>query len=132
MVVAAYKSNTTIPDLKGWESLKNGDYRIEYPRGMKICENNLLKMIKPDRLTSIKDTAGGLGRLILKRTDLYIDDVNSVTPLLQLTRNKYQGQIQQAGIMTKVPLYMFVHKQNEFLIPDLTRTIKTIKVGTGI
>ncbi|MFT5701144.1 MAG: polar amino acid transport system substrate-binding protein [Desulforhopalus sp.] len=127
MIVAAYKADLSIPKLNGWESLNNTDYSVAYPRGMKICENNLQEVIKPERLSNITETYQGLQMLALKRIDLYIDDVNSVSPFLKNGRNKIKGMVHLAGIMQEVPLYMYVHKKHKSLAPKLAEVIREIK-----
>ncbi|WP_136810160.1 hypothetical protein [Desulfosediminicola flagellatus] len=127
MTVGAYTTDPSIPELNGWESLKNTEYVVQYPRGMKICENNLSKVVKAGRLTDITETSQGLQMLALKRTDLYVDDVNSVIPFLKNGTYNLQGKVHLAGIMQEVPLYMYVHKRHTSLVPQLADAIKEIK-----
>ena len=127
MTVAAYKADSLIPELKGWESLQNTAYRIEYPRGMKICEDNLLKMVKPRFLSSATETSQGLQKLSMKRIDLYIDDLYLILPYLKDKKYNLGDKLFQAGVMEKVPLYMYVHKKNKPLVPQITQSIKTVK-----
>ena len=127
MTVAAYTTDISIGELNGWKSLKNTNYLVEYPRGMKICESNLTKVIKPEFLSTISETSPGLEKLIRKRTDIYIDDVNSVLPLLHLHSSELQEKIHLAGIMEAVPLYMYVHKKHASLAPQLASILRELK-----
>lgn len=127
MTVVAYTSKTSIPELNGWESLRNTGYFAVYPRGMKICEINLSKTVEPERLSNVTETVQGLRRLVRKRIDVYVDDMNAVLPMLQNEKNKFQGDVRVAGIMQEVPLYMYVHKKHKALVPKLSEVIKTVK-----
>ncbi len=99
MTVAAYKADKSIEELNDWESLRSTDYFIEYPRGMKICERNLEEVVNAGRLSNITMTSQGLKKLIAKRTDIYVDDVNSVIPYLNNERYGFHGKVHFAGTM---------------------------------
>ncbi len=127
MIVAAYKANPSIPVLNGWKDLKNTDYRVEYPRGMKICEINLSKVVKSERLSTITKTSQGLQKLAIGRIDIYIDDEASIAPVLNNKKFELKGKIHTAGIMQKTPLYMYIHKKHKNLIPKLEASIRDLK-----
>jgi hypothetical protein len=127
MKVVAYKRDPSMPDLSGWESLRNSDYLVGYPRGMKACENNLLVNVKADRQAPGSSTYQGLRKLALGRMDYYVDDAHSIRPFLESSKYEWRGAVHFAGIMQEVPLYMYVHKKHKSLIPTLADTIRKIK-----
>ena len=61
------------------------------------------------------------------RIDLYVDDMNSVNPILYNNEYNLEDKIHVAGIMEEVPLYMYVHKKHRSLIPKLEDAIKEVK-----
>ena len=127
LTVMAYSTDPYIIFNNGWESLSGTKLRIEYPRGMKICENNLPKFVAEEYLSAVSETSQGLRRLDADRIDIYVDDRNSAIPIINDPSYDLQGQIYQAGIMDQVPLYMYVHKSKKTLIPLLEDTIRTLR-----
>ena len=127
MNVVAYATKSSISDLNGWESLRGRDYRVEYPRGMKISQDNLSKVVETDKLSEISEASQALKKLIANRIDVYIDDDIVITPLLRNPEFKKQGKIRTVGIMESVPLYMYVHKKHESVIPQLMESIRAVK-----
>ncbi|MBM9520836.1 hypothetical protein JWG39_13515 [Desulforhopalus vacuolatus] len=108
MTVAAYTANPSAPSLEGWESLRGTKYQIDYPRGMQICEINLSFVVRAEQLDTVTKSIQGLQMLAAKRIDLYIDDVNSVAPILNDPAVGGPGAIYEAGIMEVAPLYMYI------------------------
>lgn len=127
MVVVAYTTNPSLPELKGWSSLENSEYTVEYPFGMKICENNLAKVLPADQIFSIKESLQGLERLVVGRTDLYIDDVNSTTPIIENSEHGLKSKVRIAGVMESTPLYMYIHSSHGKLKEKLEIIIKELK-----
>lgn len=127
MTVVAYAADPEIKGLKGWESLRGTEFQIEYPRGMKICELNLPKIVKKEFLHSISGSYQGLARLAEKRTDLYIDDLNSASPIINNPELGLKDKINIAGVMASAPLYMFVHKRHRGKVARLANIIRAIK-----
>ena len=127
MSVIAYTADPSISGLSGWESLRNTEYNVGYPHGMKICENNLSKVVKAERLFNVTETVHGLRMAASGRIDLYVDDMNSVNPILYNNEYNLEDKIHVAGIMEEVPLYMYVHKKHRSLIPKLEDAIKEVK-----
>ena len=127
MVVAAYASDPSIKGLDGWQSLRNSDFLVEYPRGMKLCELNLAKVVRPDLLRAINESYQGLARLAKKRIDIYVEDVNSTSPLIENPDFQFKSQVHVAGVMQETPLYMYVHKKYSAIVPELAGTIRSMK-----
>ena len=127
MSVISYTADPSTSGLSDWESLRNTEYKVGYPKGMKICENNLLKVVKAERLFKVTETSHGLRMLAAGRIDLYVDDLNSANPILLNNEYDLKDKIHVAGIMEEVPLYMYVHKKHRSLIPKLEYAIKAVK-----
>ncbi len=114
-------------DLNGWDSLKETDYKVEYPHGVVISEINLKKVVKPKNLTNVTTAEQGIKKLMLGRTDLYIGDDLVVYPLLESLKTEYDVEVFKAGIMKVVPLYMYIHEKNAFMEPIFSQVIKDMK-----
>lgn len=125
--VSAYATETTIASLNGWQSLVGTDYKVEYPRGVILSEINLKKVVDPNKLTSIVTAEQGLRRLLLNRTDIYIDDDLLVLPLLIGSEEFNNGKVHKVGPMASVPLYMYIHQKNSALEPRLSKVIKEVR-----
>lgn len=126
--LAAYAVKPGI-QLEGWESFKDTDYLVEYRRGTKIVEVGLTPFVLPGNLSEITTTEQGLKRLILDRTDIYVDVVDTVTGVLkELNSDKYDpSSVYQAGIMAKTTLHLYLHKKHAALVPKVNETLKAIK-----
>jgi len=127
MTVAAYKAVPSMPDLNGWESLKNTHYLVDYPKGMKVCETTLSIVVKAEQISTSTNTWHGIQKLALKRIDYYIDDLNSISPILRNKSDKLKDKVFFAGVMQKTLLYMYVHKKHKSLAPEIAEMIKKIK-----
>lgn len=127
MDVVAYAVDPTIPVLDSWSSLENSGYTVEFPNGMKVCENALSHVLPDHQILSIKNSIQGLERLLAKRTDLYIDDLNSTTPIIENEEYGFKNKVRVAGVMGSAPLYMYIHKSHRNLKAQLERTIKELK-----
>lgn len=122
----AFTANTSIPQLSGWESLKGKNYKVEHRRGIKICESNLPKVVINKNLSNVTNSSQGLKKLIIKRTDLFIDEETGILTLLQSPEFK-NSNIRIAGIMKTFPVYSYIHKKNAFLVPKMNEIIKIMK-----
>jgi hypothetical protein len=115
--------------LNGWKSLKNTDYRVEYRRGAKQPEAALTEIIKPENLSNITTTEQGLKKLILGRTDIYVDTVYVVSE--NLSRLDSTGfsthKVYQAGIMVSENTYVYMHKRHSALVPKIAKVLKEMK-----
>ncbi len=129
--ILAYTINPSIPELNGWDSLKGKHYSIEYPRGSKICEDNLKRVVKKENLTNISEASLGLKKLIAGRTDLYID--GDIVTLALLTTQEFKtpifdgSKVRIAGKMVSVPLYFYVHKKHKKLTLNIADIIEKMK-----
>lgn len=126
LTLGAYAKYQSIT-LDNWDALERSSYKIGYPMGVKICENNLIPLIPQGRLTSVKNAKIGLKMLQDGRVDVYVDDINAVEPMLRTAETDYGKGIYFAGIMTQEPLYLYVSEKHRALIPKLNKAIKAVK-----
>ncbi len=126
MNFSAFAVQDSIPQLKGWESLKGTNYRVDYTRGIKIFENNLPKIVKKENLSDVAEPAQGLKKLVSGRTDLFAEEESTVLTLLQ-TPEFRDRKIRIVGVMESVPFYPCLHKKHAALAPKMAEIIKAMK-----
>lgn len=115
--------------LEGWESLRDTTYKVEYRLGGKRPGIVLPQLVDSDHLSSIPKMEQGLKKLLLGRTDVYID-VGSITleAIRELERSQPRAAaIYEAGIMESFTSHAFLHKKNAALALRLSETLKTMK-----
>jgi polar amino acid transport system substrate-binding protein len=123
---SAFAVKDSIPQLKGWESLKGTDYRVGYRRGSKTSESNLSKVVSMENLSDVTEPAQGLKKLVSGRTDLFVDEESGILTLLQTPEFK-ESKIRSAGIMESFPVYPYLHKEHAALAPQMAEIIKAMK-----
>ncbi len=121
----AYATNQKIV-LNGWQSLQNTDLRVEYPRGIKICELMLPRYVKAENLSTIERAEQGLKKLLVNRTDIFIYTENAVEELQKKPQFKYSG-LQKVGLMEKVTAHAYLHEKHHHLLPALEKSLKKMK-----
>jgi len=119
---------TTAPDIKlnGWESLIGTDYRVEYTRGAKICEINLRRVVKKEKLSQANHWSSGLNKLVKGRSDIFVEPERTVVNALKTDDFKNSG-IKIAGLMEEVSIYAFLYKKHKTLEPKLSAALKEMK-----
>jgi hypothetical protein len=110
--------------LNGWGSLQNTDYTVEYRRGAKVAETGLSAIVKPGKLSHIATPEQGLKKLILGRTDIYVDQEAVVTETL---RKLAPSSVYQAGIMYTGNSHVYLHKRHATLAPKIAAVLKEMK-----
>lgn len=106
---SAFTAKDSIPPLKGWDSLKGTNYKVEYRRGVMICEVNLSKIMGKENLSDVTEPIQGLKKIVSGRTDLFVYDEAWILPLLQTPEFK-DSKIRSVGLMESVHLYPYLHK----------------------
>jgi polar amino acid transport system substrate-binding protein len=126
---------TTLPNLtglNGWNSLQGKTYLIGYPRGSKICHDNLIKAVRPEFLSTCSDASLGLKKLLAGRTDIYMDGDIVTFSLLQSPQFKtppFDGStVRVAGKMETIPLFGYLHKRHAALAKQLADIIQAMKM----
>jgi hypothetical protein len=123
---SAFAAQASIPQLNGWDSLKGTKYRVEYMRGIKICETNLSKVVSKENLSDVTEPAQGLKKILSGRTDLFVDEESAILTLIQTPEFK-ESKIRYAGIMGSDPLYPYLHKKHAALALKMADIIKAMK-----
>lgn len=115
--------------LHGWESLKNTDYAVEYRRGAKVPEAALPAVVRPDKLSDVATTAQGMKKLLMGRTDVYIEqDVVASEAIRKLATEAVDpAALHQAGIMYTGYSYLYLHKKHAALAPKVAEVLKAMK-----
>ena len=116
-------------NLKGWNSLKNTEYRVEYRRGTKIVKEGLTPNVAPRYLSTVATSEQGLKKLIMGRTDLYIDVEDLITEKLgNFDPIKFDSSsVYKAGIMAEDTLHVFLYKTKAALVPKISEVLKMMK-----
>jgi hypothetical protein len=117
--------------LQGWKSLRETEYRVDYRRGIALCELQLPKVIPSGRLSAVSTVHQGIKRLLLQRTDLFIDVDGIVQEyLLSDQFRKISGGrevIYRVGTMEEVSAHAFLHKRHRNLASQLADRLRDMK-----
>lgn len=115
--------------LDGWKSLQNTIYKVEYRRGVMLSESELPRVVASDNLSYVTTAEQGLKKLIMGRTDLYVDvEFTIVEAILALNPDEFDVSVlYQAGIMQKVDAYAYLHKKRAALVPKVIEILKAMK-----
>lgn len=113
--------------LNGWESLKNTNYIVEYRRGAKVPETVLPAVVKTEKLSDITKVEQGLKKLVMGRTDIYVDQEAVVTETLRKLDAVEFAPLYPAGIMSTTDSYVYLHKKHTELIPKIAEVLKAMK-----
>lgn len=128
-VFSAFSSNSTI-SLNGWGSLKNTNYHIEYRRGIKKSSENISAVVPPKRRAIVNSIQGGIKKLVMNRSDIFIDSEDGVFDYLNSDEYKAMSQgrlIYKVGVMEAVTSHFWLHHKHQELAPLLSTTLKEMK-----
>lgn len=116
-------------ELQGWKSLQGTAFRVEYRRGSKLPGFELPKVVAPEHLSKITTVEQGLKKLIMGRSDLYVDSEGLIAETIKsLKRDNFNvSTIYKAGIMQGVNVHVYLHKKHAALVPKVTHALKTLK-----
>lgn len=112
--------------LDSWKSLKNRDFHINYRRGVKLCEEMLLKVVKPENIEAISTAEQGLSKLLAGRTDLYID-IETVIKRAMAKNESARTSLYKAGLLQQITTHPFLHKKHKDLILPLSTVLNSMK-----
>jgi hypothetical protein len=112
--------------LDGWESLKNTDYSVIYTRGIQVCETNLPKFVKPEKLSNVTLAINGLQMVTIGRADLFIDAENNIMYLLDSDELKNSG-LTVVGVMEKFTGHAYLHVKHKELALKLALVLKEMR-----
>lgn len=114
--------------LEGWESLQDTNFRVDYQRGIKGCETNLPRVVKPENLETVPYVVNGLKKLSAGRTDLLIIAEQAALPFLHSEEFKDTG-IRIAGVMEAFTSHLFLHRKHADLAPRLAAVLAEMKAA---
>ena len=102
---------------------------MEYRRGVKLSEGELVKVVAPEHLSNVASVEQGLKKLILGRTDLYVDvEFIIFEAIKRLDPAQFDvSALYQAGIMQEVGAYAYLHKKHAALVPKVAAVLKAMK-----
>lgn len=110
------------------EDMATGKWRVEFRRGVAICEQKLKPLLPADMLSDVTGIEQGLKKLRAGRTDLYCDFDLAVRSGLATPEFKGVGGYREALYLgVGLPLYPYVHKSRGELVPLLARTLREMK-----
>ncbi len=119
-------ANDPTIQLTGWKSLLDTDYKVNYRLGIKGCEENLPKVVSPDRLEGVNSPASGLRKVLAGRADIFIGTTMDVLPVLNAEEFK-NSELREVGIMEQFTAHAFLHKKHKDLVPKLSETLRQLK-----
>jgi len=122
-------SNIPNLSLNSWEDLDNTEYKVEYRRGSKLFRDLLTPRVPTKNLSQVNTTEQGVKKLILGRTDVFVELDFPVTYELQrLDSNRYdRAKIYTVGVLATKPSYLFLHKKHEKLAQKLSLVLREMK-----
>ncbi|MET3130009.1 polar amino acid transport system substrate-binding protein [Oxalobacteraceae bacterium GrIS 1.11] len=115
-----------ISALSGWDSLRGGTYKVEYRRGVMLCERALTPLIPAARLSTVSTVPGGLRKLTWARTDVFIDADRVIQHYLGMDEFK-DAHIVKLGVMENVDFHAYLHKKHGALAASLSQVLRDMK-----
>ena len=126
VATAAYTRRKDIQLAPGWEGLRGTTYRTEYRFGYSITEHKLMAVLPEIHLSAVQTSQTGLRKLVLGRTDLFVDTVEAIEPLLADPEFRDAG-IRVASVLQRAPLYAYLNKKHASLAPRLAVILKKMR-----
>jgi polar amino acid transport system substrate-binding protein len=127
VTAAAYAHKPGIK-VQGWDSLRGTGYRVEYRNGYVVVRQRLESVVAPDNLSSVNRGEQGLRKVMLGRTDLYVDTEEFAQPLLQSEAFRGSG-IYNAGVLERAPTYGYLIKGHEKLALRLAEVLRSMRAS---
>jgi len=118
------------PEMDGWESLKGVSARVECPRGVVACLDNVQRYVPGERIYENDTLEQGLQRLMRGRVDVYIDVSERVEAYLRTrvaTGHAAYAEIHAVGDMEVVKGYLWLHKRHAGLAWHVAETLREMK-----
>ena len=126
VATAAYAKRPDIQLAPGWEGLRGTNYRTEYRFGYSITERKLTAVLPAAHLSAVQTSETGLRKLVLGRTDLFVDTAETIEPLLASPEFRDAG-IRLASVLQRGPLYAYLNKKHAALAPRLAAILKKMR-----
>ncbi|MYM22122.1 hypothetical protein GTP46_05630 [Duganella sp. FT135W] len=122
----AYATRSDIKLEPGYESLRDTSYRIEHRLGYPIMTRKLAAVVAPANLSEVRNAETGLRKLVLGRSDLYVDVEDTVTSLLSWPEFRGVG-IRPVAVMDRGPVHAYLNRRYAQLAPRLGAIIKKMR-----
>lgn len=116
--------------VQGWLGLGQlPGLRVEYRRGAKHAETMLNEMIKPESLDNIATTEQGLRKLVVGRSDIFVEQELVLEPMLARLRQRSHefDDVYRAGLLESVDTYAYLYKEHAALARQLADTLRAMK-----
>ncbi|MFH1873210.1 MAG: hypothetical protein ABIK82_23830 [Pseudomonadota bacterium] len=108
--------------------LQTGQWRVEYRRGVAICEQTLKPLVAAARLSDVTSAAQGLKKLKAGRSELFCDvDISVRNALASAEFKGVTGYRQALDLGVGMPLYPYLHRSRADLAPGLADALKAMK-----
>lgn len=122
----AYAKRPDIELAPGWQSLRDTAYRVEYRFGYPIIERRLKEVVPEERLSGVRNADTGLHKLLLGRSDIYVDVEDVVEQ--QLTKPEFRDQgLRRVATLQRGPIHGYLHQRHALLVPRLAAIIKKMR-----
>ncbi|WP_171013752.1 transporter substrate-binding domain-containing protein [Chitinivorax sp. B] len=105
--------------LNGWESLR--PYRLGFVKGIKIVEANTVGM----KIEPVPTLSQAFDKLELGRSDLVL--VNRLSGVAMQQQKGMTDITQLMPALASFPVFHYVHKKHEALIPQLTEVMRRLE-----
>lgn len=125
-VVAIY-SNDEHLNVVSWEDLKG--LNIGYRRGVRVVENELIKVFKKSDLIQFTDVPDALKKLSMKRLDAYIGIESLTDEYLMRQPEIITSKISKAQKSKKDSAHIFLGENVSFLAPEISIALKKMKLS---
>lgn len=124
--IGAYAKRPEIRLRPGWEGLRDSPYRVEYRFGYAIIPRRLATVIPAAQISDTRDALSGLRKLIIGRSDVYVDFIDIVDTLLAHPEFRDSG-VHQVALMERSPFHTFLNKKHAELAPRLSQVLKKMR-----
>lgn len=114
----------------GWKSLANQpQLSVEYRRGSKHAETMLKEVVSAEKLNNIATTEQGLRKLVVGRSDIFVEQALVLEPMLAHLRqgNPQFDNVYRAGLLESVDTYAYLYKEHAALARQLADTLRVMK-----
>lgn len=110
----------------GWEGLRHHGYRVEYRRGVAVCELELPAVVPPEHLDRVNGTELGLRKLAHGRSDVFVDLESVVEPMLARPAFAHAG-IRKVAVMETVQMHAYLGERHAVLAKALSAQLARLK-----
>lgn len=120
----------TRTDLGSWATLNASGLRIGARRGARLIEDT----VRHDRLTLSNSYESLLGMLLLDRIDVVLAPKGQLEAFFDGVHERSKGELHRVRVLpviASLPVYHYLHRSHEDLIPALTQEILRVQRQSG-